>query len=71
MEPGAGGGEFKYLRGFNPYTVRSVHWFSNNALKNAVDNFLVQERVINQVKLILFYSLYYLFYIIRKNLKFL
>jgi len=50
MEPGAGGGEFKYLRGFNPYKVRSVHWFTNNALKNAVDNFLVQERAMNQEK---------------------
>lgn len=24
MEPGAGGGEFKFLRGFDPYIIRSV-----------------------------------------------
>ena len=50
MEPGAGGGEFKFLRGFDPYTVSSVHWFANVDLARAVDNFLLQERSVNQVR---------------------
>lgn len=50
MEPGAGGGEFKFLRGFDPYTVSSVHWFANIGLARAVDNFLLQERSVNQVR---------------------
>lgn len=48
MEPGAGGGSFKFLRGFDPYIVNSMHWFSSNELGTAVDDFLAQERKINQ-----------------------
>lgn len=48
MEPGAGGGEYKFLRGFNPFIVRSVHWFRDPSLKQAVASFLEQEREQNQ-----------------------
>jgi predicted N-acyltransferase len=43
MEPGAGGGEFKYLRGFDPYIVNSVHYIENMKFRNAVRDFLEQE----------------------------
>ena len=49
IEPGAGGGEFKFLRGFNPYIVRSAHWFSSHQLRDAVGTYLHQERLQNQV----------------------
>lgn len=49
MEPGAGGGDFKLVRGFGPYIIHSVHWFTNPILKEAVGQFLVQERANNQV----------------------
>mmetsp|Transcript_7518 Transcript_7518/g.7586 ORF Transcript_7518/g.7586 Transcript_7518/m.7586 type:complete len:260 (+) Transcript_7518:970-1749(+) len=48
MEPGAGGGEFKYLRGFNPYIVNSVHFFTSKILNGAIGDFLVTERERNQ-----------------------
>ena len=44
MEPGAGGGEFKFLRGFDPYIVNSVHYITNPVLREAVRNFLESER---------------------------
>ena len=47
-QPGAGGGEFKYLRGFDPYLVNSVHHFSSPVLGQAVGDFLRQERDRNQ-----------------------
>ena len=47
LEPGAGGGEFKFLRGFNPFLVNSVHTFSSPILQNAVSDFLEQERQYN------------------------
>jgi predicted N-acyltransferase len=48
MEPGAGGGSFKFLRGFDPFIVNSVHWFPNPVLSYAVNDFLQQERLLNQ-----------------------
>lgn len=48
MEPGAGGGDFKLVRGFGPYIVHSVHWFTSPILKEAVGQFLIQERANNQ-----------------------
>jgi predicted N-acyltransferase len=48
MEPGAGGGSFKFLRGFDPYIVNSMHWFGSRELSRAVGDFLAQERSINQ-----------------------
>jgi uncharacterized protein len=47
LEPGAGGGEFKFLRGFNPYLVNSVHTFTSPVLQQAVNDFVVQERDYN------------------------
>ena len=49
FEPGAGGGEFKYLRGFDPYLVSSVHHFRSPVLGQAVGDFLVAEREKNQM----------------------
>ncbi len=49
MEPGAGGGDYKFLRGFDPFTIYSVHYFTNPILKSAVKNFLDDERRINKV----------------------
>ena len=48
MEPGAGGGSFKFLRGFDPYIVNSVHWFSDGTLSKAIEDFLGEERAQNQ-----------------------
>lgn len=45
MEPGAGGGDFKFLRGFDPQTINSVSWLSHPSLRRAVDNFLNSERL--------------------------
>jgi Peptidogalycan biosysnthesis/recognition len=49
-----GGGEFKFLRGFNPYIVNSVHHFRSRELGSAVENFLIQERMRNQVRIHLY-----------------
>src|ERR1700730_5253098 len=43
FEPGAGG-EYKWLRGFNPALTRSMHYFSHQGLRKAVANFLTRER---------------------------
>lgn len=48
LEPGAGGGEFKFLRGFNPFLVNSVHTFSSPVLQKAVSDFLQEERDYNE-----------------------
>jgi len=44
FEPGAGGGSFKFLRGFDPYIVNSVHYISSAVLRSAVADFLGAER---------------------------
>jgi hypothetical protein len=43
FEPGAGG-EFKWLRGFDAEETRSMHWFADPRLGDAVSRFLVSER---------------------------
>ncbi len=43
FEPGAGG-EYKWLRGFDPAFTRSMHFIANASLKKAVQNFLTRER---------------------------
>ena len=48
LEPGAGGGEFKFLQGFNPFLVNSVHTFNSPVLQKAVSDFLQEEREYNQ-----------------------
>ena len=47
MEPGAGGGSFKYLRGFDPYIVNSVHYLDDGRFNTAVSQFLDQEKLQN------------------------
>lgn len=48
LEPGAGGGEFKFLRGFDAFLVNSVHHFTSRNLHSAVSDFLDEERARNQ-----------------------
>jgi predicted N-acyltransferase len=43
FEPGAGG-EYKWLRGFNPALTRSMHFVAHEGLRKAIDNFLLRER---------------------------
>jgi len=43
FEPGAGG-EYKWLRGFDPVITRSVHYVAHSGLRKAVANFLKHER---------------------------
>lgn len=43
MEPGAGGGEFKYLRGFEPCTTSSMHYVADSRLAKAVERYLSVE----------------------------
>jgi len=43
MEPGAGG-DFKQLRGFDPRPTRSMHYFTNPAMGDAVARHLERER---------------------------
>ena len=43
MQPGAGGGDFKYIRGFDPYIVNSLHYIQNNKLQQIIKNFLEEE----------------------------
>ncbi len=43
FEPGAGG-EYKWLRGFDPALTRSMHFIAHPGLRKAVANFLARER---------------------------
>jgi hypothetical protein len=43
MEPGAGGGDYKWARGFDPALIHSVHYFSNSDLRRAVGQYLADE----------------------------
>ena len=43
FEPGAGG-EYKWLRGFNPALTRSMHFVAHEGLRKAIGNFLARER---------------------------
>jgi predicted N-acyltransferase len=43
FEPGAGG-EYKWLRGFNPALTRSMHFITHSGLRKAIANFLARER---------------------------
>ena len=43
FEPGAGG-EYKWLRGFNPALTRSMHYLAHPGLRKAVGSFLTRER---------------------------
>ncbi|HKV54642.1 MAG TPA: GNAT family N-acetyltransferase, partial [Candidatus Binataceae bacterium] len=43
FEPGAGG-EYKWLRGFDPAFTRSMHFVAHSGLRKAIANFLQRER---------------------------
>jgi uncharacterized protein len=43
FEPGAGG-EYKWLRGFDPALTRSMHFIAHSGLRKAIANFLNRER---------------------------
>lgn len=43
MEPGAGGGEFKYMRGFEPSVTNSMHYVRDKRLADAVERYLYVE----------------------------
>jgi predicted N-acyltransferase len=43
FEPGAGG-EYKWLRGFDPAFTRSMHFIAHGGLRKAIGNFLARER---------------------------
>lgn len=43
FEPGAGG-EYKWLRGFDPALTHSAHFIPHEGLRRAIGNFLVRER---------------------------
>ena len=47
MEPGAGGGDYKFARGFDPALIHSTHFFTNPGLDNAVRQFVDMERLNN------------------------
>jgi len=43
MEPGAGGGDYKFLRGFDPAVISSAHYITNPGLRRAVAKFVTEE----------------------------
>ncbi|MHB8382341.1 MAG: peptidogalycan biosysnthesis protein, partial [Candidatus Binataceae bacterium] len=43
FEPGAGG-EYKWLRGFDPALTRSMHYLAHPGLRKAIADFLKRER---------------------------
>lgn len=43
MEPGAGGGDFKYMRGFEPAITLSMHYLHDKRLSDAVARYLQIE----------------------------
>jgi len=40
MEPGAGGEDYKWKRGFDPALIHSIHYFSNGELHKAVSQYI-------------------------------
>lgn len=47
MEPGAGGADYKWARGFDPQFVHSVHYICNPLLRRAVSQFVESETEYN------------------------
>ncbi|GJD11764.1 hypothetical protein Gasu2_58890 [Galdieria sulphuraria] len=43
VEPGAGGGDFKFVRGFNPEIVHSLHYFTNTRFAKIMEAFIKEE----------------------------
>ena len=40
MEPGAGGGDYKWARGFDPALVHSVHYICHPGLRRGISQFI-------------------------------
>jgi len=51
MEPGAGGGDYKWARGFDAALIHSTHYICNPGLRHAVSQFLEYE-IENNIKLV-------------------
>mmetsp|Transcript_67632 Transcript_67632/g.195502 ORF Transcript_67632/g.195502 Transcript_67632/m.195502 type:complete len:505 (-) Transcript_67632:235-1749(-) len=47
MEPGAGGGDYKWARGFDPSIIHSVHFISHPGLRQAVAQYIDYETEAN------------------------
>ena len=47
MEPGAGGSDYKWARGFDPVLVHSVHYVSHPGLRQAIREFTYGETADN------------------------
>jgi uncharacterized protein len=47
MEPGAGGGDYKWARGFDPAFVHSAHFIQHPGLRNAIRQFINYETSAN------------------------
>lgn len=47
MEPGAGGGDYKWARGFDPAFVHSAHFIQHPGLRNAIRQFISYETSAN------------------------
>lgn len=43
MEPGAGGGDYKWARGFDPALIHSVHYICHPGLRRAISQFVDYE----------------------------
>ena len=43
MEPGAGGGDYKWVRGFDPVLIHSVHYIAQPSFRRAVRNYVNLE----------------------------
>mmetsp|Transcript_34773 Transcript_34773/g.72377 ORF Transcript_34773/g.72377 Transcript_34773/m.72377 type:complete len:502 (-) Transcript_34773:225-1730(-) len=43
MEPGAGGGDYKFARGFDPALIHSVHYICHPALRRAISQYVDYE----------------------------
>ena len=43
MEPGAGGGDYKWARGFDPALIHSVHYICHPGLRRAIGRFIDYE----------------------------
>lgn len=43
MEPGAGGGDYKWARGFDPALIHSIHYICHAGLRRAVGQYLAYE----------------------------
>jgi len=43
MQPGAGGGDFKFTRGFDPVVTYSLHYFRDRRMTHALRHVLAHE----------------------------